>query len=205
MPLIKLIHRIRKASGKDGADRFFSLRRHLFELFPVFGIRGLKDEGFDRFPVFRAADPYFEAWEIGTSDVVDYGLDAFVPSRTASLGNSNSGKREVEVVVHDEHSGGSDPEVLDDLSDCFAASVHVSERFYKKDFSPLGDSEPPGGTELTLHHCGRVASNKPVNYLKPHIVACVLVFFPRIAKADQGKNFLFVAADITHRSVNSEQ
>jgi hypothetical protein len=34
-------------------------------------------------------------------------------------------------------------------------------------------------------------------------VARVLVLFSRIAKADEGKDLLFVAADITHNLVNS--
>jgi hypothetical protein len=40
--------------------------------------------------------------------------------------------------------------------------------------------------------------NQPVNDLEPHIVAGVFVLFSRIAKADEGKDWLFAAADITH-------
>ena len=35
--------------------------------------------------------------------------------------------------------------------------------------------------------------------LEPHVVAGVLVFFSRISKPYEGKDLLFVAADITHR------
>jgi hypothetical protein len=45
--------------------------------------------------------------------------------------------------------------------------------------------------------------NQPVNDLEPCIVAGVFVLFSRIAKADEGKDLLFAAADITHNLVNS--
>jgi len=198
LPFIELIHRIREACGEDGASCGFCLHRHFFEFFPVFRVWGLKDERFDGLSVFWAADSHFKAWEVVTSDVVYYGLDALMPSRTASLGNANPGKWKVQIVVYNKHSVHFYPEVLEHLTDCFAAFVHVSKRLRKKNFSPLGDRKTPGGTKLALHHCRQIMGDQPVNDLKSHIVPSVFVLFSRIAKADKGKDLLFVAAEITH-------
>ena len=101
--------------------------------------------------------------------------------------------------MDNEHPVRRDSEVFDDLANGFAAPVHEGERLCKKDFSSFGNRETPRGAELTFHHHGRIERNQPVNDLEPHVVAGVLVLFSRIAKADDGKDLLFVAADITHR------
>ena len=149
LSLIKFIHGIGQTCGKDGTGPLLPRRtRHFFELFPVFGVWGLKDEGFDRLAVFGAADPHLETWKIGTADVGDYGLDTLVPSRAASLGNSYPGKWKIQVVMYNKHSGRRDTEVLDDFSHRFTASVHKGERLCKQDLTSLGNRKTPGGPEL---------------------------------------------------------
>jgi len=102
--------------------------------------------------------------------MVDYGLDSAVSARSAPCCNAYAGKRQIKVVVNDQHLPGGNIEVLEDFSDRFPTPVHVGQRFHEKDFASFRHPGPPGGPELALLQARPVAPNQPVKDLEPGVV-----------------------------------
>ena len=177
---IKLIHCIGQACSENGPGCFFSLDRHFLKISRSSGYGGWRTKvstGSDL--CFKWPIPIFKRGKSGAANVLDYGLDALVSARSASLGDVNPGKRKVKVVMYDEHPARRDTEIFDDLAYCLAAPVHKGERLYEQDFSPLGHCEAPGGAELALRHTGGIARDQMIDDLQtPRCGGSSHILFP---------------------------